>query len=44
MTAIIALEILLLASIVFCSYWFGTKKFKDMQEWRARKSEIAYLL
>lgn len=44
MTAIIALEILLLAGIAFSAYWFSTKKFKDMQEWRARKSEIAYLL
>ena len=44
MTAIIWLELLLLGAIGFCAYWFGTKKFKDMQEWRARKSEIAHLL
>ena len=44
MTAIIWLELLLLGAIIFCAYWFGTKKFQDMQEWRARKSEIAHLL
>ena len=44
MTAIIFVEILLLAGMVGLVFWFNTKKYKDMQEWRARKSEIAHLL
>ena len=44
MTAIIFVEILLLAGVIGFVFWFNTKKYKDMQEWRARKSEIAYLL
>ena len=44
MTAIIIVEILLLAGMVGLVFWFNTKKYKDMQEWRARKSEIAHLL
>lgn len=44
MTAIIFIEILLLAGMVGLVFWFNTKKYKDMQEWRARKSEIAHLL
>jgi hypothetical protein len=44
MTAIIIVEILLLAGIVGLVFWFNTKKYKDMLEWRARKSEIAHLL
>ena len=43
MTAIIFVEILLLAGVIGFVFWFNTKKYKDMQEWRARKSEIAYL-
>ena len=44
MTAIIFVEILLLAGMIGLVFWFNTKKYKDMQEWRARKSEIAHLL
>ena len=44
MTAIIFVEILLLAGVIGFVFWFNTKKYKDMQEWRARKSEIAHLL
>ena len=44
MTAIICVEILLLAGMIGLVFWFNTKKYKDMQEWRARKSEIAHLL
>ena len=44
MTAIILVEILLLAGMIGLVFWFNTKKYKDMQEWRARKSEIAHLL
>lgn len=44
MTAIIFVEILLLAGMVGLIFWFNTKKYKDIQEWRARKSEIAHLL
>ena len=44
MTAIIFVEILLLAGMVGLVFWFNTKKYKEMQEWRARKSEIAHLL
>ena len=44
MTAIIFVEILLLAGMAGFVFWFNTKKYKEMQEWRARKSEIAHLL
>lgn len=44
MTAIIFVEILLLAGMVGLVIWFNTKKYQDIQEWRARKSEIASLL
>ena len=44
MTAIIIVEILLLVGMAGFVFWFNTKKYKDMQEWRARKSEIAHLL
>lgn len=44
MTAIILIELLLLLAIIGGAWWFSTKRFKDAQEWRARKSEIAYLL
>ena len=44
MTAIIIFETLLLAGMVGLVFWFNTKKYKEMQEWRARKSEIAHLL
>ena len=44
MTVIIFVEILLLAGVIGFVFWFNTKKYKDMQEWRARKSEIAHLL
>ena len=44
MTAIIIVEILLLAGMAGLVCWFNTKKYKDMLEWRARKSEIAHLL
>ena len=36
MTAIIIVEILLLAGMIGLVFWFNTKKYKDMQEWRAR--------
>ena len=44
MTAIIFVEILLLAGVIGFVFWFNTKKYNEMQEWRARKSEIAHLL
>ena len=44
MTAIIFVEILLLAGMIGLVFWLNTKKYKDIQEWRARKSEIAHLL
>lgn len=44
MTAIMIIEILLLAGMVGLIVWFNSAKYKDMQEWRARKSEIASLL
>ena len=44
MTAIIIVEILLLVGMAGFVFWFNTKKYKEMQEWRARKSEIAHLL
>ena len=44
MTAIIFVEILLLAGMAGFVFWFNTKKYKEMQEWRARKAEIAHLL
>ena len=44
MTAIIIVEILLLVGMAGFVFWFNTKKYKEMQDWRARKSEIAHLL
>ena len=44
MTAIVIVEILLLAGVIGFVFWFNTKKYNEMQEWRARKSEIAHLL
>lgn len=44
MTAIIIIEILLIVGMISFVCWFNTNKYKDMQEWRARKSEIASLL
>ena len=44
MTTVIIIEILLFAGMIGLIFWFNTKKYKDMLEWRARKSEIAHLL
>ena len=44
MTGIIAIEIVLLLGLVAGVFWFNSKKYKDVKEWRDRKAEIASLL